>query len=627
MSRKPKITTTRRQRRKEQKRQKRQRQRAVRMDRGPRQQHRQQRAGIRADIEQPVSHAMDFAMPYTALSQVAGFPMSVGELVARIRTFSWRESFIRLAMTAALVARSGSPRAEAVRVETVDPLLQATGSDTKLINRIHGYTRQNRLRMVTAHEEAISSLQHLILLEGSDAEAEGPGDSEVALWLLAVSDYLGEWAQPDTRQLSDQERLVAACVHVARFNHNPDLLTEISRTYAMFREPPPQGPLSDAAAWAALQTKAFGCTFVEYFESFLHPLSMVASLWGRPRHKFELPILTRETLLGGTSGASATVAAWLDDLTITRAAAQREIRQRLRGNGLPHAPTILLRYPFVDLENGNVVGASPWSLHGQLHAGIWARLLAAGKATDPKNGATVWLSAFGSLFEGWCRTVATKTRCSGRSQIILPSSPGAPDEIEDVVLKESDGVVLFSAKARLVPEAVSRHAQSRSGLLEWYEEFFFKAGDGKYRSGVLRQLDTRIRMTRAGDFEPRINRNARLHPVILTYDSLCDNTPLYKWVEARCAAHGLMQQPNLGPLALAHVSEFEALMNLAHRGRSVSRFLDKRTNQYRHRRLSEQLRDIGLPKGHERLPWLAELFRGLTDATMRRLSTVSDGGG
>ena len=119
-------------------------------------------------------------------AEVAGLAMPVDELLPRIRSYSWKESLIRLADLAGVVANAGAD-SEAVRSRTIDPLLKLTGSSTGLITRIKDYVRKHRNGMDIAHEEAINYLEHLVLLEGGD-DGDGPADTESALWLLGINE-------------------------------------------------------------------------------------------------------------------------------------------------------------------------------------------------------------------------------------------------------------------------------------------------------------------------------------------------------------------------------------------------------------------------------------------------------
>ena len=570
-----------------------------------------------------------FAHPYESGAHATGVTMPTEHLVARIRTFSWSEALVRIANLAALVANThDGVFSEVVRSKTVDPLLELTGPATGLIDAIKKYVAANRNSIVLAHEEALNYLQHLVLLEGADSGADAPSDSELALWLLGFNDHVEAWEEEDARPLSDSEKLFAGCTHGLRFNNAPDWMCEIVRAYGLFSQTPARGGLADGSSWASLQTAAFGASFRDYFESFFYPLALIARRWGVT----ELPIIRPNVWLSQTRIDSGLAADLFSALTIDRNQAVGDIRKRLRSDGLPHAPTVLLKKPLIKLDGDALVCASPWAIRAQMHAGIWARHLNAAKQQfgSGGKGAQIWLSTFGDLFELWCRRVAEESEKSQwfRPTLLLPSHPGAVDEIEDIVLIESRAAVLFSAKARLVVENVARQAHSRTDLIDWYEEFFFGQATGEHRQGAARLLDARIELVRAGEFEPRLHRSARLIPVLLTYDSLCEHTLLYRWLQARCKEERLLQQKDVAPLTLARIDEFELLMAMAARGDSVVGILRQREGAWRDRRLGELLyanrpRSRGNPT---RLPFLTELFDQLAQATTARLFTAGPGG-
>ena len=186
------------------------------------------------------------------------------------------------------------------------------------------------------------------------------------------------------------------------------------------------------------------------------------------------------------------------------------------------------------------------------------------------------------MFEDWVRAYATKVReVPGTNvQIVLPTHPGANDEIEDVVVIENSAITMFSAKGRMVREDVARHSLSRRQLLDWYEEYFFEGKNDEFRGGAIRQIRACIDMLRRGDFEDRgITRHVRVHPVIVTYDSLCENQMLYVWLNEKCKTHQLLQQPNVGKPVLAAIQDYERLIGAAARGGSIVKLLEKRNTQ------------------------------------------------
>ena len=182
---------------------------------------------------------------------------------------------------------------------------------------------------------------------------------------------------------------------------------------------------------------------------------------------------------------------------------------------------------------------------------------------------------------------------------------------------EDAGVTMFSVKARLVREDIARHAISRSKLLDWYEQFFFKEKTAKYRVGVIAQLSARIDMVRAAKFEPRVRRDARIFPVLVTYDNLCDNMMLSAWLKDRCKTHGLLQQTDVAPLTIAVIDDYERLLAAPFQKKSVAEILASRSSP----RLKNERLEVVL-YGHEvepRLPGTDAEYHELTDRVLAKL--------
>ncbi len=546
---------------------------------------------------------------YTTASQLLGRPVSAADLIARIATYSWVGSLFAIAQLSSLVIREG-PKSEAVRQATTDQLLRLTGSDTATLQRIRDHVALHRDDTILAHEEVLAYLAHVAILYGGESE-EGPAPPEIALWLLAGNDFLDHWTDPDARLLSSAEELIATGAHSLRFNNDPDRFSAIARTFQLLTTRPRRGRLANDLEWGRLQTEAFGCEFREYFESVVAPLVLKSLLWGKATGSEGLPVVSRRQLFSQTKLGQETVERLLDSLGAHREALRTAIRGRLRPDGLPQGPTALYHSPLVVTDADKFVVPLPWALDNQLRSGMWARLLGAAKTLyGARVGGDIWNSTFGDAFEEWCRAMAKAAFSEGRARgtLILPSSPGATDEIEDVAVVDGNAAVLFSAKSRFVAENVARHAQSRSELIDWYDKFFFGGATKAYRAGAIHLLSKRIDRIRGGEFEATIPRATRLIPVLLTYDSLCEDILLYRWIETRCRDLGLLQQWRVDPLTLARVDQFERLMSFCATGGRLIPLFRQRETHWRHRRLDQMLEET-LPKDiPPRLPVIGRMF-------------------
>lgn len=590
------------------------------------------RAGGPSDAYVEASNPLSFNLPYQTGKTVFGEAMSAEFLVERIKSFDWKESFIRLAHLSAVLANdeSGptSKRALTLTSEGLNTLTASTPDARKMLARGRRYVAAAKAPLVVAHEEALVFLEHLVLLHGGDAGG-GPTEAELSLWLLGASDQLEAWQEPDARVLDQTESLAAELVKVYRFNRSSvDEVRLLSRAQGIFNTPPANGPFASPQAWAELQRHAFGDDFTRYFECFVVPLMLLSHSWGKGADiKQAISVLVPAHLVNQFGTEGQYFVDRLAEFTATRHELQAEIMKRMRPDGLlPHAPTALLRKPFVDLENGGeLVAASPWYVRAIGRTGIWARYLDGAKAQLGTRGGDEWSNAFGQMLEDWCRRYAKRAEIAAQTnfRVELPSHPGAADEIEDVVSIEGNAIAMFSVKSRLVREEIARHAISRTKLLDWYEKFFFTEKTAKYRVGVVAQLSDHIDLVRAGKFEPRVARDVRIYPVLVTFDNLCDNQMLSEWLNARCKVHGLLQQKNVAPLTLAVVDDYERLLAAPFQKKSVAEILQSRSSP----QLSNERLEVVL-YGHEiepRLPGTDAEYDALTDRVLKKLKNKPAG--
>lgn len=406
------------------------------------------------------------------------------------------------------------------------------------------------------------------------------------------------------------------------FNASEDPLNLIVRTREIFAAPPFAGALSSLDTWNRVEQHAFGSPFASHFETRVLPLLAESLQWGKS--EAALPVIVPETWvrnLDRTVGER--ISNWIFEQARTREQLTAIIRERMRPDGVvPHAPTALLRHPIVRLSEDRVAVASAWRVRTHLKTGIWATFMQATKDVLGNKAAQEWTVAFGYRFEDWLRRVATSAATSPafRGKLILPKHPGSDDEIEDVVVYENGTAIVFSAKARLVEESVARHAKSRSMVIDWYSKFFFAPASGRFRDGVVRQLSSRVDLIRQGAFEPTLPRQCHVIPVLVTYDSLCEEFLLYRWLEDQCKAQNLLRQQRVSPIVLAHIDDYERLMARASRGTSLTEFLRSRDTLWQARRLQLQL---GATRPDDRLPQANQRFREIMAAMSAQLFRAS----
>jgi hypothetical protein len=553
---------------------------------------------------------------YLSWEEALGTRLPPQGFIEAFAACSWRGTLVRASLLAAILANRsaehGGPDAEKI---IRAPLNRHRRDLNPVWARISEYVAENPERPL-AHEQVIYLIAAMAVLYGRD---EGPEASpeHFALMFLAGNDYLSAWSEQDSRQLTVEDGLAAQLAHVARFNTYPDPLRDLVRVNLVYSRRPPQGPLSDERAWAETQKRAFGSAFEEFFSTFIMPLQFETQRWGtEDGENLVAPVIAPSRWYANTSVDPAAGKAFLDALTTTREEAQAEFRARA-ADGIPHAPTLFIRKPFVRIDDLQVLGVSPWTVREQLKGGVYT---AFSRVVNAEYDKEVWPSAFGHLFELHCRDVAVLARNSGafRGDLVLSDAPGSPDEIEDVVIVESAGCILGSAKSKLVREDVARQARSRTALLDWYDEFFFAKSKGRYQPGALRLLDRRIGEIREGKHK-QIPANTLIAPLLITFDDIADNPMLARWIARRCREEGLLAQPNVLPAILSPVDEFEVLVGFAAKGRSVIELLTSFTRDREgHSNLNNFLHRVR--KGDNvRLPELEARFHAITEETKRRL--------
>lgn len=532
---------------------------------------------------------LDHISAYATATQLFGKAISEDDLLERISRYSWSSSSYHLARIACLSANHEEGlHCEAVRALTVGalqhlPLPPEPRAHLRQVLNAFGD------RIVVAHEEGLRMLQHAVLAYGAHGnDAPDIAIPELALWLACANEYLGRWAKVDDYPLSELETSIADQAHGLRFNNRPDWLRDIARTYEIYRQTPQRNRFSDPDLWARVQEQAFGSSFQSYFERFLAPLTFLSTGWGSDEPGGAVPSYTSAALNSVLDVRPDEASRWIAALTSERETIKASLAVAPRQ--LPHAPLALLHKPFLSVGTDEVLPTSASALRQQLKTGVWAKLMHASKETLGSEGPETWTSTFGDLFERWCRRVAraASQSLSFRGKVLLSEAPGDVGEVEDVVVLEGNAAVLFSVKSSLVVEEAARKATSRTALISWYEKFFFAKPDAR-RGGALRQLSARIDLIQQGKFEPNLPRKTKLLPVLVTYDSLCEDGLLYRWLEEKCIAEGLLLQERVAPLTIARIDDFETLLALGAAGDSIVGILRRREKDFKHRRLDSLL--------------------------------------
>jgi hypothetical protein len=457
---------------------------------------------------------LSFIGMFLSSKEVFGQEMPVHFLRDRIRTYGWKSSVTRLAQLAAYVQHPDRKLEEVLR-RTVDPILQITGDARAqgLIARARAFVTAHRQRMCIAHEEVISYLQHLVLVEGGETD-DVPTDAELAFWMLGANCHLGEWAEKDSRDVTLDEMIIATKVRGHVFNRSHNWAALAVRTYELFRECPEDQSVEAREAWQRTQDETFGAPFARYYKVLLAPLLAAVH---RAGDEDGVPSISLD--YWKTTGADLEwVRDRLNHIGVRRDDAAIEIlaAENARDeSGRLHAPALLRRKPLLIEDEGWLV-TSEAAMATLFHTGPWGAYLSKLKeAHGDRVGFMKWSSAFGVALERYCASLARKAAASPkfrrRWRFVLPSAPGAVDEIEDVVLVEDDHAVLFSIKSSLLPEGTIHRAKSQSAVIDWLDRFLFL--DARDFKGALRKLSANIDELRRGDFETiGVPRSVKVFP-------------------------------------------------------------------------------------------------------------------
>jgi len=560
---------------------------------------------------------------YMSFAEAHGKPYPAEHLLTAFRRYDRAKTFRSLANLAAALANDVPlDLTQRARELVVEPLERLARDVNPWLARTADYVRSQSSGRAILNEKVIYVLQALVLAEGCDGGVE-PSEQELAFHILAANDYIDRWRSP-AEPLDEASQMLASFTHHARFNRGGDLLRDVVRTAIMLRDGPPNArPLSNPNEWKRFQSEALGSSFEEYFESFMGVLAMLAGSWGRREEdgKWVAPSLNFSTwpLFSGTNEQLALER--LRDLTSTLDEARASFNNERCRDGIPYSPILFYEKPFVQTSEDVVIPASPWVIREQLHYGIWKRFIETSKRLY-KQQADRWLSAFGEMFEEWCRRVAKEAAsCPGfRGRLLLSKTIGGPDEIEDIVVVEGDAVILFSCKGSLLTKDV-KMATSQSDVVQRLERFFFTLASGRHNDGAIRLLDKKAQRIRAGNYKDAIPRNGRIYPVIVTYEHMGENLVMYDWLKKSSAEKRLFQQPNVAHPTLIWVGDYELLMSVAAHGASISEILDRRTTVEGGLSTLEAIIETTVPASqHRRLPQIERDFDEVVERIRRRLN-------
>jgi len=512
---------------------------------------------------------------YMCFSEATGgTPLPAGELLSLFTEFDRAETFARFAQLAALLAND--PEGSQAREFISNAIRELRASKIPQFELVADFLISQPSNRSIVHEKVLYFVEALTLLAGKNS-GKVPKDALLAFCLLAANDYVSDWRESDT--LATDAQLLADFTHLMRFNRGGDFLRDLVRAALMMEDPPERQPkLSSREAWEEFQRNAFGMTLSEYID-FVGALALQSQGWGVANKKggqLDQPVIRPSAWLSMTRVTPEMGVSILREMSVTPDEAKSTFERERRHDGLPWQPTLFYRKPFIEAHPGVLVAASPWAVREQLHYGLWGRLLSAAKRSG-KGGDRLWLSAFGDMFERWCRRVAllAKESAAFQGSLLLSKQIGGADEIADIVLVEGQDIILFSAKAGLLLEADAKGARSRQKIIDWLSRFLLDKRTSEHGEGAFVQLDRVVCDIKEGR-HPQLSAGARIYPVVVTYEHIGEHPLFYRWLSGGLHARGLFQQSNVAPVAVISVGTFERLMSVAAHGASVRKILEHR---------------------------------------------------
>lgn len=561
------------------------------------------------------------ARPWLGLHELVGVKAPVEALVRLLAKFDRSESLFKLARLASVMANgSGDLVGSEAQSWTNDLLAASSGSSDPWEAAVGQAIQQLPEPRAIMHGHVALALQAAVLAFGAASE-DVPSDGYLAFMMLAMNDYLHEWNSAPPKHVSADDLLLADVGLATVFNRSEDIVRFLARVANIFGRQPTAGMRK--ADWDAVQLLAFGCEYPEYLERFLAPLIVAASTWSDDR----APVIHRAWLGAFCEERPELLERWLKDASMQATEIGAQLLTERRPSGLPGLTQSFFRTPLVTFDDQAFLGLSPWHVRDHVTYGTWGKLASAAKAHWKTSSIQPYASHFGYQFEEWCAELAREADALPLfpDRTVLPTHPGAADEIEDVLFQHGELVAFLSAKASLVPEANLKTAAHGGEYIKWLERFFFlPEAQGKatgFKGGAIVQLDKHVRELRAGAYADRnLDSALTVLPAVICFDNVGESSLLYRWIEEQCRSRGLLQGPGIRPLTLIEAKDYELLLGVAVHGDGVCRILEEKTQPaHRLRPLDRLLYERGQKLPDTRLPSVRATYERVSLDMQKRI--------
>lgn len=560
---------------------------------------------------------------YVGLHYLTGRKAKVDEILSFVRSLNQTVTLQILAQICADLANGeGGVMGPRARAWTHDVLSQLRVSSVPIEAEVAQAVAHLQEDETIAHAQVLFCLQQLTLLEAPPS-GRTPRPTDLAFLMLAVNDHLPDCGRGGR---SSFEQGLAGAALASVFNRtSEDPLRAVVRLRGILTQPITHGPLSQEI-WDRIVAEAIGASIHDYVELFLFPLFILSKGWDSDKP----PILDLRPWLNSSNGEH--YGRWFASAMVELADAGASLCTRGE-TGLPLLTSHFFRTPFLKLTN-TVLCLSPWHLSDHLSLGLWAKFIVATKRVLNTTSIQEFMGTFGYQYESWCAQLARRasSELDYPDKLLLPSHPGAIDEIEDVTFVNGNVVVLISVKASTVPEASLKVAHGTVEIVNWFEHYFFEDVNRSkargYRGGVMHQLDAKISRIRSGAFEGRgIPKDAVILPVVVTFDSLPATVATYVWLDEICEKKKLVaSRDGVRPLTILSSDEYEALLSLASQQGGVCELLKHKTSDaYKSVPFDWFVSKMEPRQDPHRLAFLKDEFDELSKASIIRLEAIGVG--